>query len=79
MFAPRHFWHDVEWLISPEQFIRETYSYSVHLSEHSPLEGLLPQRQVRAQLHAEGMALAVAHQHAEAEGLAVPPQLTVLL
>lgn len=50
----------------------------MHLGEHGPLESLLPERQVGAQLHAERVAPAVTHQHAEAERLTVP-WLTVLL
>lgn len=46
-----------------------THSDPLHLQEDSSLEGFLPDGQIGGQLHPEGVALAVAHQNAEAQRL----------
>lgn len=48
-----------------------THPYSLHFQEDGSLEGLLPDGQVGGQLYPEGVALAVAHQNAEAQRLIV--------
>lgn len=50
---------------------RVTHPYPLHLQEDGSLEGLLPRGQVAGQLHPEGVALSVAHQDAEAQGVVV--------
>lgn len=48
-----------------------THSDPLHLQEDGSLEGLLPDGQIGGQLYPEGVALAVAHQDAEAQTLVV--------
>lgn len=48
-----------------------THSDPLHLQEDGSLEGFLPGGQICGQLYPEGVALAMAHQNAEAQGLAV--------
>lgn len=48
-----------------------THSDPLHLQEDGFLEGFLPDGQIDGQLHPEGVALAVAHQNAEAQRLVV--------
>lgn len=48
-----------------------THPYPLHLQEDGSLEGLLPRGQVTGQLHPEGVALSVADQDAEAQGVVV--------
>lgn len=48
-----------------------SYPYPLHLQEDGSLEGFLPRGQVAGQLHLEGVALAVAHQDAKAQGFIV--------
>lgn len=50
---------------------RATHPDPLHLQEDGSLEGLLPRGQVAGQLHPEGVALAVAHQDAKAQGVVV--------